>query len=79
MTINIDADGTIFTHDYPLIGKDIGAVPILKKLTDNGPWGFSVWNYNIWIFNARWWFNSVIDILGNFSLYGIIYSFYYTN
>jgi hypothetical protein len=36
MTINIDADGTCFTHDYPLIGKDIGAQKVLKKLTDNG-------------------------------------------
>lgn len=36
MTINIDADGTCFTHDYPLVGKDIGAQKVLKKLTDNG-------------------------------------------
>lgn len=36
MTINIDADGTCFTHDYPRIGKDIGAQKVLKLLTDNG-------------------------------------------
>lgn len=28
----VDADGTCFTHDYPRIGKDIGAVSVLKKL-----------------------------------------------
>lgn len=36
ITINIDVDGTIFTHDYPKIGSDIGAVPVLKALTNNG-------------------------------------------
>jgi hypothetical protein len=36
MTINIDADGTIFTHDYPNIGKDIGAVPVLQELVNQG-------------------------------------------
>ena len=36
MVIGIDFDGTCVTHDYPNIGKDIGAVPILKRLVDNG-------------------------------------------
>jgi hypothetical protein len=36
MIIAIDFDGTCVTHDFPRIGKDIGAVPILKQLTDNG-------------------------------------------
>lgn len=36
MTINIDFDGTVVTHDFPRIGKDIGAVPVLKALTDAG-------------------------------------------
>lgn len=36
MTINIDFDGTCVAHDFPRVGKDIGAVPVLKKLTDNG-------------------------------------------
>lgn len=35
MIIAIDFDGTCVTHEYPKIGKDIGAVPILKKLTEN--------------------------------------------
>ncbi len=34
--IAIDFDGTCVTHDYPLIGKDIGAVPILKRLVEKG-------------------------------------------
>jgi hypothetical protein len=45
MEICVDADGTCFTHDYPNIGKDIGAVPVLKKLTDNG--------HNLIIFTMR--------------------------
>lgn len=36
ITLNIDFDGTCVTHDYPNIGKDIGAVPILKQLIENG-------------------------------------------
>lgn len=36
MYIAVDFDGTCVTHEYPNIGKDIGAVPVLKKLTDSG-------------------------------------------
>jgi hypothetical protein len=36
MTFNIDFDGTVVSHDFPHVGKDIGAVPVLKKLTDAG-------------------------------------------
>jgi len=36
MTINIDFDGTCVTHDFPNIGKSIGAEKVLKRLTDNG-------------------------------------------
>lgn len=35
MIIAVDFDGTCVTHEYPLIGKDIGAVPALKSLVDN--------------------------------------------
>lgn len=35
MIIAIDFDGTCVTHEYPQIGRDIGAVPILKKLIEN--------------------------------------------
>lgn len=33
--ILIDFDGTVVTHEYPLVGKDIGAVPVLRKLVNN--------------------------------------------
>lgn len=36
MDICIDFDGTCVAHEYPAIGKDIGAIPILKELTDKG-------------------------------------------
>ena len=34
--ICIDFDGTCVTHEFPNIGKDIGAVPILRKIIENG-------------------------------------------
>ena len=36
MTFNIDFDGTCVTHAYPLVGKDIGAQAVLKRLVDAG-------------------------------------------
>ena len=36
MDICIDFDGTCVTHEYPYIGKDIGAVPFLKALVGSG-------------------------------------------
>lgn len=36
MIIGIDFDGTCVTHDYPNIGREIGAAPVLKKLSDAG-------------------------------------------
>ena len=32
----VDFDGTCTTHDYPKIGKDIGAIDVLKKLVRHG-------------------------------------------
>lgn len=34
--IAVDFDGTVVTHEYPQVGEDAGAVPILKELTANG-------------------------------------------
>jgi hypothetical protein len=34
--IAVDFDGTCVTHDYPKVGKDIGAVPVLKRLVAAG-------------------------------------------
>jgi hypothetical protein len=36
MYIAIDFDGTCVAHDFPRIGADIGAVPVLRKLVDAG-------------------------------------------
>jgi hypothetical protein len=36
LTIALDFDGTCVTHDYPNIGKEIGAVPVLKQLVEDG-------------------------------------------
>lgn len=36
MEILIDFDGTCVTHEFPNIGQDIGAIPVLKKLIKNG-------------------------------------------
>ncbi len=34
--IAIDFDGTVVTHEYPSIGRDAGAVPVLKELVERG-------------------------------------------
>jgi len=36
MNICIDFDGTCVSHEFPSIGKDIGAIPVLKELVNNG-------------------------------------------
>lgn len=36
MVIAIDFDGTCVTHDFPRVGKDIGAVPVLRELVAAG-------------------------------------------
>lgn len=36
MDIVIDFDGTVVTHEFPNIGKDIGATPVLRELVENG-------------------------------------------
>lgn len=34
--ILVDFDGTVVTHDFPFVGKDIGSVVVLKKLVEKG-------------------------------------------
>ncbi len=34
--IAVDFDGTCVTHEYPHIGMDIGAAPVLRELTNQG-------------------------------------------
>lgn len=36
MDICIDFDGTCVSHEFPQIGKDIGAIPVLKELVEAG-------------------------------------------
>lgn len=36
MDICIDFDGTVVTHEFPEIGDEIGAVPVLKRLVERG-------------------------------------------
>lgn len=36
VVIAIDFDGTCVTHEFPKIGKDIGAVPVLRALVEQG-------------------------------------------
>jgi hypothetical protein len=36
MIIAIDFDGTCVTHEFPKIGKEIGAAPVLRKLIESG-------------------------------------------
>lgn len=36
LVIGLDFDGTCVTHEFPKIGKDIGAVPVLKELVAAG-------------------------------------------
>ena len=36
MIIAVDFDGTCVTHDFPNVGKNIGAEIVLRKLSDKG-------------------------------------------
>jgi hypothetical protein len=36
LLIAIDFDGTCVTHEYPKVGKEIGAVPVLRKIIEAG-------------------------------------------
>jgi hypothetical protein len=36
LEICVDFDGTCVTHEYPEIGKDIGAQPVLKRMVEEG-------------------------------------------
>ncbi len=36
LVVAVDFDGTCVTHEYPRIGRDIGAVPVLHRLVFEG-------------------------------------------
>lgn len=70
MVIAIDFDGTCVAHEFPEVGGDIGAIPILKQLVYQG--------HQLVLFTMRsgkhldeavnWFLNN------NISLYGIQYN-----
>ena len=68
MIISIDFDGTVVTHEYPKVGRDIGAVPILKKLVENGHHLilFTMRGTNAYLSDAIKWFYD-----NNIPLYGV--------
>lgn len=51
MEILIDFDGTCTKHDFPRVGEDIGAIPVLKELVKNG--------HNLILFTMR---SDVVDV-----------------
>jgi hypothetical protein len=71
--IAVDFDGTCVTHDFPHIGKDIGAVPVLRELVANGH-KIILWtmrsnnqtNYPKALEDAVWWFQE-----NNIPLFGV--------
>lgn len=67
LIIAIDFDGTCVTHDYPHIGKEIGASEVLKDLTDRGA-KLILWTMrsNLQLTDAINWFK-----FHNIPLYGI--------
>lgn len=67
MIIAVDFDGTCVTHEYPNVGRDVGAVPVLKRLVNSG--------HKLILFTMRsgkelddavWWFKSL-----GIPLYGV--------
>ena len=67
MYIAVDFDGTCVTHDYPEVGKDIGAVSVLKELVKQKH-KLILWTMRSGsqLEDAVEWFNS-----NNIPLYGI--------
>ena len=66
MDIVIDFDGTCVTHEFPLVGKDIGAIPVLKKLVENG--------HNLILFTTIFLFNSpVLTIVSRLFIFSHVF------
>jgi hypothetical protein len=36
MIIAVDFDGTVVAHEYPRLGRDVGAVPVLRRIVAKG-------------------------------------------
>jgi hypothetical protein len=67
MVIAVDFDGTCVTHEYPRIGRFIGAEPVLRELVDNGH-HLILWTMrsNDYLMDAVQWF---LD--NNIGLFGV--------
>jgi hypothetical protein len=59
MLIAIDFDGTCVTHEYPLVGRDIGATPVLRELVASGH-QLMLWTMRSkgYLMDAREWFQT---------------------
>ncbi len=68
MVVSLDFDGTVVTHDYPRVGKDVGAVPVLEQICDAGHKIilFTMRGDNCYLQDAVDWFE-----INNIPLYGI--------
>lgn len=53
----VDFDGTCVKHEYPEVGGDVGAVPVLKRLVDDGA-RIILWTMrsDSYLDSARKWF-----------------------
>lgn len=70
LTIAIDFDGTVVTHEFPNVGKDIGAVPVLKRLVEEGhKLILFTMRDGIYLQEAKAWFNKY-----KITLYGVQYN-----
>lgn len=54
--IAIDADGTLFTHDYPEIGKDIGAWGYLRQARNLGA------KFILWTMRSESYLEDVVEL-----------------
>lgn len=67
MIIAVDFDGTCVTHEFPYIGRDIGAALWLRKFVDNGAkLVLNTMRSNQYLMNAVEWFTS-----NGIALYGV--------
>lgn len=68
LIIAVDFDGTCVSHMFPNVGEDIGAIPVLKRIVDNG--------HKLILFTMRGDGKELNDAIGwfrknNLPLYGI--------
>lgn len=61
MVIAVDFDGTCVTHEYPEIGKDIGAAEVLKYICENDHKIILYTMRDNTMEEGRWELNAAID------------------